>query len=67
MVTVVKSEWHQVERQLTFDFDESILSEIYPDLEEEDIENILVRIQNGEVDIQPLCQTNLHPRQKRVL
>ena len=54
MVTVVKSEWHQVERQLTFDFDESILSEIYPDLEEEDIENLLVRIQNGEIDIEEL-------------
>jgi hypothetical protein len=54
MVTIVKSEWHQVERQLKFDFDESILSEIYPDLEEEDIENLLIRIQKGEIEIEEL-------------
>ena len=54
MVTIVKSEWHQVEKRYNFDFDESILSEIYPDLEEDDIKTLLVRIQNGEIDIEEL-------------
>lgn len=54
MVTITKSEWHQVERQLKFDFDTSILSEIYPDLEQEDIDQLLVRLENGEVDIEEL-------------
>ena len=31
MVTVVKSEWHQVERRYGLEFDEDLLSEIYPD------------------------------------
>ncbi len=36
MVTIVKSEWHQVERRYAIDFDEVLLAEIYPDLDEDD-------------------------------
>jgi hypothetical protein len=51
MVQVVKSEWHQVEKRYSFDVDESILSEIYPDKDEDEIAELLNQIENGEVDI----------------
>jgi hypothetical protein len=51
MVTVVKSEWHQVEKRYGVDIDEDILSEIYPDLSEAEIEIKLAELKLGEVDI----------------
>jgi hypothetical protein len=51
MVQVVKSEWHQVEKRYSFVIDESILSEIYPDKDEDEIAELLNQIENGEVDI----------------
>jgi hypothetical protein len=51
MVQVVKSEWHQVEKRYSFEIDESILSEIYPDKDEDEIAELLNQIENGEVDI----------------
>lgn len=56
MVTVVKSEWHQVEKRYSYDFDEVLLSEIYPDLEEEDIKVMLKGIEEGEVDIEQIME-----------
>lgn len=56
MVKVVKSEWHQVERRYSYDFDETVLAEIYPDLEEEDIEVMLKGIEDGEVDIEQIME-----------
>lgn len=52
MVRVVKHEWHQHDRQYYFDFDEDILSEIYPDYDEDAIAGLLEQIENGEVDIE---------------
>jgi hypothetical protein len=51
MVQVVKSEWHQVEKRYSFEIDESILAEIYPDKDEDEIAELLNQIENGEVDI----------------
>jgi hypothetical protein len=51
MVTVVKSEWHQVEKRYGVDIDEDILSEIYPDLSEAEIETKLTELESGEIDI----------------
>jgi hypothetical protein len=51
MVTVVKSEWHQVERRYGLDIDEEILSEIYPDLDDEQITELLTNLESGEADI----------------
>ena len=56
MVTVVKSEWHQVEKRYSYDFDEVLLSEIYPDLEEEDIKVMLKGIEEGVVDIEQIME-----------
>ena len=51
MVTVVKSEWHQVERRYGVDLDESLLSEIYPDDSDEEIQAKLEQLASGELDI----------------
>ena len=56
MVTVVKSEWHQVEKRYSYEFDETTLAEIYPDLEEEDIAVMLKGIEDGEVDIEQIME-----------
>jgi hypothetical protein len=51
MVQVVKSEWHQVEKRYSFEIGESILAEIYPDKDEDEIAELLNQIENGEVDL----------------
>ena len=51
MVQVVKSEWHQVEKRYSFEIDESILAEIYPDKDEDEIAELMVQLENGEVDL----------------
>lgn len=51
MVTIVKHEWHQVDSQSELDFDAELLSEIYPDLSEEEIDQLLTDLQNGDADI----------------
>lgn len=56
MVTIVKSEWHQVERRFSIDFDFEMLSEIYPDFEEEEINDILQKLELGEVDLDLLIE-----------
>ena len=52
MVTIVKHEWHQVDEQYAFELDESLLSEIYPEYDEDEISNLLKQIENGEVEIE---------------
>ena len=50
MVTVVKHEWHQHDRQYAIEIDEALLSEIYPDKEEDEIKVILDGITDGTYD-----------------
>ena len=50
MVTIVKHEWHQHDRQYAIELDEALLSEIYPDLDEDEITQKLADIESGEVD-----------------
>jgi Zn finger protein HypA/HybF involved in hydrogenase expression len=51
MVNVVKSEWHQVEKRYGIVIDEDIIAEIYPDLDEEEIAEIMTELENGDRDI----------------
>jgi hypothetical protein len=51
MVSVVKSEWHQVEKRYGLEIDTDLLSEIYPDLDEDEIEAKLAELESGEEDI----------------
>jgi hypothetical protein len=50
MVTIVKHEWHQHDRQYAIEIDEELLSEIYPDKEEDEIKVILDGIADGTYD-----------------
>jgi hypothetical protein len=50
MVTVVKHEWHQHDRQYAIEIDEALLSEIYPDLDEDEIKQKLADLEAGELD-----------------
>jgi hypothetical protein len=50
MVTIVKHEWHQHDRQYAIELDEQLLQEIYPDLDEDEIAQKLADIESGEVD-----------------
>ncbi len=51
MVTVVKSEWHQVEKRYGIEIDADILSEIYPDLNEDEIQAKLDGLESGDENI----------------
>jgi Zn finger protein HypA/HybF involved in hydrogenase expression len=59
MVTLVKHEWHQVDVQYAIEVDEALLSEIYPDMDEDAIETMLQQIADGEVDLECLVQDAL--------
>jgi Zn finger protein HypA/HybF involved in hydrogenase expression len=54
MVTIVKHEWHQVDRQYTFELDEDILTEIYPDMDEDEIADLIKQLESGEADIEEI-------------
>jgi hypothetical protein len=51
MVTVIKSEWHQVEKRYTLELDEQLLQELFPDKEEDEIQVILQGLEDGTYDI----------------
>jgi hypothetical protein len=50
MVTIVKHEWHQHDRQYAIELDEALLSEIYPDLDEDEIKQKFADIESGEIE-----------------
>jgi hypothetical protein len=50
MVTIVKHEWHQHDRQYAIEIDEALLGEIYPDLDEDEIAQKLADLEAGEID-----------------
>lgn len=52
MVTLVKHEWHQVDRQYAIELDEALLSEIYPGLDEDEIATMLQQIEDGEIEVE---------------
>lgn len=54
MVTIVKHEWHQHDRQYAIELDDDLLSEIYPDLDEDEIATKLQEIEDGEIDIEDI-------------
>ena len=56
MVTIVKHEWHQHDRQYAIEIDEDILSEIYPDLDEDEVKQKLVDLENGEITVDEIVE-----------
>lgn len=59
MVTLVKHEWHQVDAQFAYELDADTLSEIYPDLDEDEIAAKLQEIENGEVSVEDIVSDAL--------
>ena len=59
MVTIVKHEWHQHDRQYAIEIDEALLSEIYPDDDEDEIASKLQQLADGEFDIDELVSDAL--------
>ena len=51
MVTIVKHEWHQHDRQYAIEIDENILTEIYPDLDDEEIAAKLQALEEGDISV----------------
>lgn len=56
MVTIVKHEYHQVDSQFAVEIDADILAEIYPDLTEDELDELLVQIETGYKDIDELVE-----------
>lgn len=56
MVTVVKSEWHSVEKRYSAEIDEDILSEIYPDADEDEIAQMLADLESGDLSIETVIE-----------
>jgi hypothetical protein len=56
MVTIVKSEWHQVEKRYGLDIDEHIVSEIYPDFTEDEVKEVLQQLVSGEITVETLLE-----------
>ena len=52
MISVVKSEWHQVEKRYGIVIDADLLSQIYPELDEDEIEAKLAALESGEEDVE---------------
>lgn len=55
MVTLVKHEWHQVDAQFAYELNEDKLSEIYPDLDDDEIAEMMKRIEAGEEDVSKIA------------
>ena len=56
MVTLVKHEWHQVDSQFALELDEALLSEIYPDLDEDEIAEKLAQIESGDITVEEIVE-----------
>jgi hypothetical protein len=56
MVTVVKSEWHSVEKRYSAEIDEDILAEIYPEMEEDEIQQMLKDLESGDASIDAIME-----------
>jgi hypothetical protein len=47
MVTLVMSEWHEVERRLTFSVDKATVKAVYPKLKAKEILEVLKKLEAG--------------------
>ena len=56
MVTLVKHEWHQVDSQFALELDDDLLHEIYPDLDEDELANLMKQIEDGEVSVDEIVE-----------
>ena len=52
----MKHEWHQVDAQYLAEIDEDLLSEIYPDLDEDEIAAKLAQLESGEITVDEVIE-----------
>lgn len=50
-VSVVKSEWHSVERRYGAVIDEDVINDVYPDATVEEVEEVMRQLEEGELDL----------------
>ena len=53
-VTIVKKEWHQVSSEFSYVLTLDVLQEIYPDKGDEELEQLLKDIEEGNADIEDI-------------
>ena len=51
MVTIVKHEWHSVDSQFAFELERELLEEIYPDMDEDELDELWAQVESGEADL----------------
>ena len=57
MVSVVKSEWHQVEKRYGIEIDRDVFGEIYSDIDDEaEIDLMYLQFESGELDAEEVIQ-----------
>jgi len=53
---VIKSEWHQVEKRYEAEIDEDMIADIYPDLDEVEIGEIMDELESGDRTIEDIIE-----------
>lgn len=57
MVSVVKSEWHQVEKRYGIEIDRALFAEIYPEIEDDDeLESLYAQFESGELSVDEVIE-----------
>lgn len=54
---IVKSEWHQVEKRYALEVDENLVSEVFPDLDEDEVAARLEELKSGEYDVEEFVES----------
>ena len=57
MVSIVKSEWHQVEKRYAVEIDREVFGEIYSDIEDEaEIDLMYLQFESGELSVDEVIE-----------
>jgi hypothetical protein len=59
MVSVVRSEWHRVEKRCKLFFDKDLLAKIYPDMEASELEELVSDLESGQYSIDSVVENAL--------
>ena len=51
MVTIVKHEWHSVDSRFAYELTKDILEQIYPDMEEDELNELWLQVESGDADL----------------
>jgi hypothetical protein len=56
VVTIVKHEWHQVDSQFAYELTKDTLEEIYPDMDEDELDQLWTDVEYGDADLDQILQ-----------